>query len=90
MNIEFSLIQEKNGALFLEAGGRRSEVRKVAQAARILKRTRRQVYRYIETGLLQPEAKVLGEWLLDAAEVKKAAERPLAVQAAKALVAENA
>lgn len=80
MNIELSLIQKSDGALFLEAGGRTREVRTVAQAARTLKRTRRQVYRYIETGLLKPETKLLGEWLLDAAELERAAARPLAVQ----------
>lgn len=80
MNIVLSLIQKSDGALFLESGGRSREVRTVSQAARILRRTRRQIYRYIETGLLKPEAKLLGEWLLDAAELKKTAERPLAVQ----------
>ncbi len=80
MNIELSLIQKSSGALFLEAGGRTREVRTVAQAALTLKRTRRQIYRYIETGLLKPEAKLLGEWLLDAVEIEKAAERPLTVQ----------
>ncbi|MBU2573187.1 MAG: helix-turn-helix domain-containing protein [Elusimicrobia bacterium] len=80
MKIELSLIQKTDGSLFLESGGRTRAVRTVSQAARILRRTRRQVYRYIETGLLKPEAKLLGEWLLDAAEVERTAERPLAVQ----------
>ncbi|MBI4803204.1 MAG: helix-turn-helix domain-containing protein [Elusimicrobia bacterium] len=80
MKIELSLIQKTDGALFLASGERTREVRTVSQAARILRRTRRQIYRYIETGLLKPEAKLLGEWLLDAAEVEKTAQRPLAVQ----------
>ncbi|HAH32535.1 MAG TPA: hypothetical protein DCL44_09515 [Elusimicrobia bacterium] len=80
MNIEISLARKSDGSLFLEAGGRTREVRTVAQAARILGRTRRQIYRYIETGLLKPEAKLLGEWLLDAAEVAHTAHSPLAVQ----------
>ncbi|HAF95066.1 MAG: hypothetical protein A2X34_08505 [Elusimicrobia bacterium GWC2_51_8] len=80
MKIKLSLIQKSNGELFLEAGGRTREVLTVAQAALILRRTRRQVYRYIKTGLLKPEAKLLGEWLLDAAKVKQTARSPLAVQ----------
>ena len=80
MNTELSLTRKSDGGLFLETGGRTREVLTVAQAARLLGRTRRQVYRYIETGLLKPEAKLLGEWLLDAAEVEKAALRPPAVQ----------
>ena len=80
MNIRIELVQEPGGELFLEQGGRTTRVCTVLRAARILKRTRRQVYRYIETGVLKPEAKLLGEWLLDTAEVQKAAERPLSVQ----------
>lgn len=80
MNIALSLTRKSDGGLFLEAGGRTRAVLTVAQAARILGRTRRQVYRYIETGFLKPETKLLGEWLLDAAEVEKTARSPLAVQ----------
>ncbi|OGS28671.1 MAG: hypothetical protein A2218_09855 [Elusimicrobia bacterium RIFOXYA2_FULL_53_38] len=80
MNTTLSLVRKSDGGLFLEVGGRTREVRTVAQAARILGRTCRQVYRYIETGLLKPETKLLGEWLLDAAEVENMARRPLAVQ----------
>ena len=80
MNIKLSLRQKSDGGLFLETEGRTREVCTVAQTARILRRTRRQIYRYIETGLLKPEAKLLGEWLLDAAEVAHTARQPLAVQ----------
>jgi len=80
MNIELTLVQKSDGGLFLEMGGRTVEVRTVAHTARILGRTRRQVYRYIETGLLEPKAKLLGEWLLDAEEVERLARQPLAVQ----------
>lgn len=80
MKVKFSLIQKSNGLLFLEAGGRTREVCTVLQAAQILRRTRRQIYRYIKTGILKPEAKLLGEWLLDAAEVEKTARSPMAVQ----------
>ena len=80
MNIKMTLIQEADGSLLLESGGRRRAVRTVAQAARLLKRTRRQVYRYLETGLLRPEGKLLGEWLLDAEEVDRAAANPRSVQ----------
>ena len=80
MKIKLALTQKTNGALFLEEGGRTRGVCTVSQAARILRRTRRQVYRYIKTGLLRPEAKLLGEWLLNAAEVENAARSPLAVQ----------
>jgi len=77
---KLSLTQRTVGALFLETRGRNREVCTVSQAARILRRTRRQLYRYIETGLLKPEAKLLGEWLLDISEVKTAAQSPMAVQ----------
>ena len=80
MNIERRLTQKADGTLLLESGGKAAEVCTVTEAARTLKRTRRQVYRYIETGLLHPEAKMLGEWLLDAEEVRRAASRPLSVQ----------
>lgn len=80
MNMSLSLTQKSDGALSLKAGGRTRAVCTVSQAARILGRTRRQVYRYIKTGLLKPETKLLGEWLLDAAEVERSARSPLAVQ----------
>lgn len=80
MNTEIQLTQKSDGILLLQTGGRSARVCTVAQAAASLKRTRRQVYRYIETGLLRPEAKMLGEWLLDAAEVEKAALRPRTAQ----------
>lgn len=80
MNIELSFRQTPDGALFLEAGGRARRVVTVSRAARTLRRTRRQVYRYLATGLLEPAGKVLGEWLLDAVEVERAAASPPAVQ----------
>ena len=80
MNIEIQLTRKSDGTLLLLAGGRSTRVCTVARAAAALKRTRRQIYRYIETGLLRPEAKMLGEWLLDAAEVEKAALRPRTAQ----------
>ena len=78
--MQFSITQKSDGTLFLEKGGRTREVRTVSQAAAILQRTRRQVYRYIETGVLTPGVKFLGEWLLDAAEVAHTARSPLTVQ----------
>lgn len=80
MIFEIVLKQKAGGALFLEAGGRNTEVCTVSEAARLLGRSRRQIYRHIESGLLKPEVKLLGEWLLDAAEVKRTACSPLAVQ----------
>ena len=80
MNSEIVLRRKKDGTLFLEAAGRSREVRTAAQAAHALGRTRRQIYRYIETGFLKPAAKLLGEWLLDAAELENTARRPLSVQ----------
>jgi len=80
MNSEISLVRKSDGKLFLDAGSGAREALTVSQAARLLKRTRRQIYRYIEDGVLKPEAKLLGEWLLDAAEVKSAARRPMAAQ----------
>lgn len=80
MNINIVLTRKSDGSLFLESGGRTAKVCTARQAGRILNRGRRQIYRYIENGLLKPKAKLLGEWLLDLAEVEKAAKRPPAVQ----------
>lgn len=52
------------------------EVLGVAAAGRRLKKSRRQVYRYLRAGILRPRAKFLGEWLLDAADVRRLAQTP--------------
>lgn len=80
MNIQTKLTQKSDGTMLLEAGGRAAPVCTVAQAAALLGRSRRQVYRFIEDGQLTPGAKMLGEWLLYSEEVKTAAARPLTAQ----------
>jgi len=80
MNIKFTIAQKTDGKLLLRSGGRTLEVCGVSEAARLMKRTRRQIYRRIEAGGLRPAAKFLGEWLLETSEVKRLALTPPAVQ----------
>jgi hypothetical protein len=80
MNIKLTLAQKDDGSLILRTKGRTCKVCTVSETAHILKRTRRQVYRYIVCGALEPEVKILGEWLLDVSDVKKFALVPLSVQ----------
>ncbi len=42
-----------------------------ARAARILGKSRRHVYRYVERGMLNPLGKFLDEWLFDAGQVAR-------------------
>lgn len=74
------LAEGRDGRLRMKTpGGRTAVVCRVGEAGRRLKRTRRQVYRYIREGVLVPRGKMLGEWLLDVAEVERLACSPLAV-----------
>lgn len=80
MKYDYVLAQDAGG-LWLKGGGRRARrVCTVAQACRLLRRTRRQVYRQLAAGLLQDGGKVLGEWLLDLKSVERLAQSPLFVQ----------
>jgi hypothetical protein len=80
MNTEVCLTQQSDGTLLLSAGGPPEKVYTVAQAVRRLKRSRRQVYRGVKAGLLPARAKLLGELLLEAAAVDRAAAAPSGVQ----------
>jgi hypothetical protein len=46
----------------------------------MLRRSRRQVYRYLRSGELRAAGKLLGEWLLERGDVVRLARSPLAVQ----------
>lgn len=56
------------------------EVFSVTKAAKILKRTRRQVYRYIKAGILKTAGKMLGEWLITQDSANLVQANPLMVQ----------
>ena len=55
------------------------EVRSVLKAAQILKKTRRQIYRYIKKGILRATGKILGEWLITQESINLLASSPLMV-----------
>ncbi|OGR88122.1 MAG: hypothetical protein A3J74_06750 [Elusimicrobia bacterium RIFCSPHIGHO2_02_FULL_57_9] len=81
MKIDSILAREEGGALWYKRRGDRSRrACTVSEAVKILGRTRRQVYRYIEDGTLPALDKFLGEWLLDFSSVEQAAARPLSRQ----------
>ena len=52
----------------------------VTQACKVLERTRRQVYRYMDCGQLRPAGKFLGEWLLDQDSVDRLARYRTALE----------
>ena len=52
----------------------------VPHAMKQLKKTRRQIYRYIQSGILSHHGKILGEWILDFNSVLKLAGTPLQAQ----------
>lgn len=57
---------------YVETNGRRhvvSSVMTVNEVCRRLRKSRRQIYRYVRLGRLQPCAKVLDQWLFDRAQV---------------------
>lgn len=47
----------------------------VSEVCRRLRKSRRQVYRYLRSGMLEPVGKFLGEWLVDARGIEHAARR---------------
>ena len=58
-------------------GGRRSAISPVltvADVCRRLRKSRRQVYRYLSAGRLRPCAQVLGQWLFAKAEIDRCAK----------------
>ena len=54
-----------------------SPVLTVAEVCRRLRKSRRQVYRYLTAERLRPRAQILGQWLFDQAEVHRFARRGL-------------
>lgn len=80
MKYAYVLAQDASGGLRLRAGGCSRRVVTVTQACRLLRRTRRQVYRHIRAGAIEPRGKILGEWVLDADSVGRLAGRPLTAQ----------
>ena len=67
------------GRLRLSGHGTRS-VCTVSRACRLLRRSRRQVYRYLRSGDLVVVGKLLGEWLVERKSVERLARNPLTVQ----------
>ena len=65
----------------MRSGARRREtvspVWTVQEVCRRLKKSRRQVYRYIRAGRLKPAARILGQWIFGPEEVGGSASRPL-------------
>ncbi len=63
----------------LTAKGRRGEtvspVLTVREVCRRLRKSRRQVYRYVQDGVLQPCARILGQWLFPAEAVVRFTSR---------------
>jgi hypothetical protein len=65
----------------LRVAGRGSRpVCTVAAACRALRRSRRQVYRYLESGDLVPAGKVLGQWLVERDSVERLCGSPMTAQ----------
>jgi hypothetical protein len=62
---------DENGRLVRET----PEVTTLREVCRRFRKSRRQVYRYLQTGSLQPLGKFLGEWLFDGREVDRLAKR---------------
>ncbi len=77
-------------SLFLETGPGEGRLRvagrgtrrvcTVAGACRVLRRSRRQVYRYLESGDLVPAGKVLGQWLVERDSVERLSRSPMTAQ----------
>lgn len=81
MNYEWIIARKASGELILRTRreGARAVSRRVCtvmDAARILRRSRRHVYRYFEKKVLHPCVSALGTWLLDPDEVRRLARMP--------------
>lgn len=78
MNIIMLLAQYADGShrVKTRGGGRAREVFTVSEASKVLKRTPRQIYRYLEEGTLEKIAKIGGEWWVDALSVRQLAQMP--------------
>ncbi len=81
MIVQWSAWQVGSGperALWLKPGpGRRARrACTVSEACRLLRRSRRQVYRLMREGVVEARGKFLGEWLLDHASLERLRDRP--------------
>lgn len=75
----FLLEQKKDKSLYFQEDrtSEKIQVCSVLKTCKLLKKSRRQIYRYINSGLLHPVAKVLNELLLEYEEIKKLRQTPL-------------
>ncbi|MDE1976875.1 MAG: helix-turn-helix domain-containing protein [Elusimicrobia bacterium] len=79
MDYNFIIIKGRSGLKLKEPGrGRARAVLTASEAARRLRRSRRQIYRLMVGGELSPARKALGEWLIDESAVAALERRPLA------------
>ena len=76
--MNFELTEDASGRLWLRREPEEVpvEVCTVSRAARVLRRSRRQTYRYLEDGSLTALRKVLGEWLISARSVEHLRSNP--------------
>jgi hypothetical protein len=67
------LAQDREGRLWFRGGASRklTRVSSVTEAAGVLSRTRRQIYRCLHDGSLISVSKLLGEWLIDFDSVER-------------------
>lgn len=82
MKIKLLVAQSADGRLWHKAlgQGRAVEVCTIQEACKVLRRTRRQVYRYIADRALNAPGKFLGEWLVERRSVIRLAKSPPSVQ----------
>ncbi len=82
MNISKNLVADINGRLYYKDSDHTDfkEVFTVAITSKLLKKTKRQIYRYIKSGILKSKAKILGEWLITKDSVNILLKNPLMVQ----------
>ena len=77
-----NLAEDTDGRIWYKGVDRTrfEEVSSVLKAAQILKKTRRQIYRYIKNGILETTGKMLGEWLITQNSINILLSSPLMVQ----------
>jgi excisionase family DNA binding protein len=76
--MKWSLKEDNNGTFWYQKSATDSaqKVVTVREACRLLNRSRRQVYRYIEDEQITAVRQLLGEWLLDAESVMRLKDSP--------------
>lgn len=81
MKYEMQLALGKDNKLSVRRAGEAAvRVCTVKDATKILNKTRRQIYRYLQGGVLVNRGKFLGEWLLDFQSVKNLCGFPMRTQ----------